>query len=722
MEKIQENSDGSAESKDNTKEPASTDASQGGEKGRLKKFFKLFLKGLKTFFFSIWMSFLSFLVVLIILTFSLYLSYKHSFAAAKTRNNTTQTVFYDKNGDLIYESFGARKPDAIKLSEVPDVVKNATLAAEDADFYNHGAIDKRGIGRAAVNNIKRSEKPGLSKITDLFSEEYYTEGGSTITQQLVKNIYLSNEKSFDRKIKEVIYSIELEKKWDKDKIFEEYLNNVYYGEQSLGIKNAAKNYFGKDVSNLTLSEASMLAGLPMAPTKLSPISGDYDESKKRQEYVLSKMYNLKMINMEEAKEAANAPFDLKKYEKKELTLKYPYFVDFVKQEVSAKLGSEAIEKGGLSIYTTLDPKAQDIAEEKVREYLEKFKYRKVSNSSAVILDNKNETMSALVGGADWEESKVNVATSERQPGSSFKPLVYTAGLLSGYTAATQLLDTYINFGGNPPYIPRNYDGSYHGNVTVRKALANSLNIPAVEMTKLASIEKVIETAEKMGITTIDKDANSYGLSIGLGSAEVELFELTRAFSVYANSGGLAAFSSIDKVVDNEGTEIYKPKKLKQEAIDPKVAYIITSILSDNKARSMIFGTNSPLTLKDRPVAAKTGTTDNYTDSWTVGFTPQNTIGVWMGNNDRSKMAQLPGIEGAAYVWHDIIKEISEGLPAEEFQKPEGLTELAINPYTGAITNAARWTQAEYFVPGTEPKDKPDLSYLDQFRTSWKRSY
>lgn len=691
------------------------------EKSRPRRFARAMGKGVKIFFFSIWMALFSFCIVFMLLALGMYLSYKHSFLTAKTRTNATQTVFYDKNGDVIYESFGARKPEPVPISEVPDVVKNATLAAEDAGFYSHGAIDKKGIGRAAVNNIKRSEKQGLAKLTDLFSEESYTEGGSTITQQLVKNTYLSNEKSFDRKIKEIIYSIELEKKLPKDKILEEYLNNVYYGEQSLGIKNAAKNYFGKDVSDLTLAEASLLAGLPTAPTKLSPVSGDFSESKKRQEYVLSKMYNLKMINLDEAKEAANAPLEFANT-KTELTLKYPYFVDFVKQEISLKLGKEALDAGGLSIYTTLDPASQDTVEAKVKEYLNKFKYRKVTNASAVILDNKNETVSALVGGVNWEGSEVNVATAERQPGSSFKPIVYTAGLLSGYTAATQLLDTYINFGGNPSYIPRNYDGSYHGNVTVRKALANSLNIPAVEMTKLAGIEKVIETAEKMGITTIEQDADSYGLSIGLGSAEVKLFELARAYSVYANGGGLATFSSVDRVIDNEGTEIYRPKKLKDEVIDPKVAYIITSILSDNKARSMVFGTNSPLYLRDRPVAAKTGTTDNYTDSWTIGFTPQNTVGVWMGNNDRSKMAQLPGVEGAAYIWQDIIKEISAGLPAEEFQKPEGLTELAINPYTGAPVTATRWSGTEYFVPGTEPKDKPDLSYLDQFKSSYRSTH
>lgn len=660
----------------------------------------------------------SFLFLFVILGFGLYLSYAHSFSTAKIKNNVTQTVFYDKNGDIIYEGYGAKKPKHIALSEIPKVVRDATLAAEDSNFYSHQAIDIKGIARAALGNIKRSKKSGLSKITDLFSEENYDSGGSTITQQLVKNLYLTNEKSFDRKLKEIIYSIELEKKWSKDKVFEEYFNNIYYGEQSLGIKNATENYFGKDVRELSLAEASMLAGITAAPTRLSPVSGNFEEAKKRQEYVLSKMYNLGMITLDKAKETANAPLDLKK-ESHATTLKYPYFVDYVKKEIALKFGEEALESGGLSVYTTVDPDKQKVAEENIKEYLAKFKYKRASNAAAVVLDNKNENILAMVGGADWETSKVNVATSERQPGSSFKPIVYTAGLLSGYTASTRLVDTRVNFGGIPPYIPRNYDGSYHGNVTVRTALANSLNIPAVEMTKLAGVDKVIDTANKMGISSIDKDAGSYGLSIGLGSAEVKLVELTRAFTVFANQGKLANFTALDKVVDKDNVEIYKAPKLKSDAIDANAAYIMTNILSDNKARSMVFGTSNPLTLKNRPVAAKTGTTDNYTDSWTVGFTPQFTTGVWMGNNDHSPMAKLPGIESAAYVWHDIMDEITANLPPENFPKPEGISEMWINPWTGTAATYNRSPNIlEYFMPGTEPKAKIDLSYLNQFRKSY----
>lgn len=682
---------------------------------RPRRVFRYVVKTVEIILISFGTALLSLGVLSLIVGYGIYNSYSKSFEKAKRKSNSTQVIFYDKNGEIIYEGYGAKQPDYVKLDELPEVVKNSTLAAEDANFYRHGAIDIRGIARALYRNITSSKKSGINKLSDLLTEDNYTQGGSTITQQLVKNVYLTNEKSFDRKIKEIVYSFELEKRYSKDQIFEDYLNNVYYGEQALGIKNAAKSYYGKDISKLTLAEASMLAGLPQAPTKFSPISGDIQESKTRQEYVLSKMINLGMINMDQAKEAANLPLEY--FPKKEaLVLKYPYFVDFVKKELELKIGEDAVDRGGIIVHTTLDPKNQEIAEKRAVEYMQKFKYRKVTNTAIVVLDNADQSVSAMVGGVDWEESKVNVAMAARQPGSSFKPIVYITGLMNGFTAATRLLDISVNFGGSPAYIPKDYDGGYRGNVTLRNALANSLNIPAVEMTKLVGVDKVIETAKTLGITTITGDVGDYGLSIGLGSAEIKLYELTRAFSVFANNGKYASFSGISKIVDNENATIYAKQITGKKAIDEKVAYIMTSILSDNQARSLIFGSNSPLILKDRKVAAKTGTTDDYNDSWTVGFTPQYTVGVWMGNNDRSKMARISGVEGAAYIWHDVMTDIHVGLPALDFTKPQGLSEVWINPQTSAIAKyQGKPNILEYFLPGTEPGDKPNFDYLKQFR-------
>lgn len=646
---------------------------------------------------------------------STYYSYAKSFKSAKKKGNSTQVIFYDKNKEVIYEGFGTKTPTEVKLSDVPELLKKATLASEDADFYRHGAIDPKGLARAALINIKNSDKLGYRKVYDLFSEKNYSQGGSTITQQLVKNIYLTNERSFERKIKEVVYSTELEKSRSKDQILEDYLNNVYYGEQALGIGNAAKIYFNKEVKDLNLAEISMLSGLPAAPTKLSPISGNFNLAKERQEYVLSKMVSLGYITLDEAKEAANTELYFQSAEQ-DLVLKYPHFVDFIKHELSDKIGAETFDRGGLEIYTTLDPKNQEIAEKTAAEYIaKKFTNRKVTNAAVVILDNKNGSLSAMVGGVDYEKSKVNVATSLRQPGSSFKPIVYLAGLLNGYTASSILADKYVNFGGNPAYKPRNYDGSFHGNVTVRTALQNSLNIPAVEMTKLVGVNKVAETAKLLGISSLNEDPTSYGLTIGLGSAEVKLYDLARAYSVLANNGKAANYSGIEKIVDSDGTEIYKTPKMFSQIIDERIAFIMSNILSDNKARSMVFGSNSPLYLKDRPVAAKTGTTDNYADSWTMGFTPQYTVGVWMGNNDRTTMAKVSGVEGAAYIWHDIIAAIHKDLPVEQFTKPDGLKELYINSKTGLpAPTQSKGYQLEYYLPDTEPTKDTKFDYLNIF--------
>ncbi|MDD3480671.1 MAG: PBP1A family penicillin-binding protein [Patescibacteria group bacterium] len=668
----------------------------------------------RVLFVSLFFSLLTFGVILLLIAAGTYLKYADEFLSASPRNNTTKNVFYDKNGEVIYQSFGAAEPKEVALIDIPDVIKDSTLASEDAHFYNHGAIDLSGLVRAAYLNYQNSNKEGLSRLSDLFTAESYEYGGgSTITQQLVKNLYLTNERSFERKTKEIVYSFELERKYSKDEIFEMYLNNVYYGEQSLGIANAAENYFSKNIDKLTLAEATMLAGLPQAPSRYSPISGDFEAAKERQKYVLSQMYYAGMITLDEAEEAAKETLCLSK-PKGDVVLKYPYFVNFVKDEVKDLIGPEAFSLGGLEVYTSLDPKAQRVVEIAASEQVEKIKYRDVSNAASIVLNNTTGKIVAMMGGLDYNKSKVNVATSKRQPGSSFKPIVYTAGILEKYSAATILWDSRVNFGGTPPYIPRNYDGGYRGYVTVRRALANSLNVPAVEMTQLVGVDKVLETADTLGID-IDRD-RYYGLSLGLGSAEVTLLDMAEAYSTLANLGKRPSSTGIIRIVDSTGDDIYLSPSYSQEVLDPKVAYIMTSILSDNRARREVFGSNSDLQLEDRPVAAKTGTTDSYTDAWTMGFTPQYTVGVWVGNNDHSKMRYVPGLEGAAPIWNEIMNDIHAGLKKENFKKPKGLSEVWINPYTGKeATYHGGSNILEYFIPGTEPKDNPDTSYLNVFR-------
>jgi len=691
-----------------------TDNNKPNKINKIKKKIKYTGKVLNIFTKSLIWAFFTCVIIFFLIMGGTYIKYAAEFDNAQPRNNSTKNIFYDKEGNVIYESFGTAEPHKIELDSVPGIVKNATLAAEDVDFYNHGAIDILGMARAAYLNYKSSDKTGLAKFSDLFSEENYIQGGgSTITQQLIKNVYLTSERSFNRKIKEIIYAFEMERKYSKDEIFSMYLNNVYYGEQSLGIANASKIYFGKDIDKLTLSEAAMLAGLPQAPSLFSPISGDFEAAKERQKYVLSQMYYAKMISLTEAQDAAKEYIYLASPQK-DITLKYPYFVDYVKSQVKEKIGEEAYSLGGLKVYTTLNPKIQQTVEESAKKHLERLKYRDVSNAASVVIDNKTGEVVAMMGGVDYNTSKVNVATSLRQPGSSFKPIVYTAGLIEGYTASSLFWDSRVNFGGVPPYIPRNYDGGYRGHVTMRNSIANSLNIPAVEMTQLVGVDKVIETATKLGIN-IDTNRN-YGLSIGLGSAEVKLLELARGYSTLAGGGNRPNLSVIDKIVDSQNAEIYLQPHMPDKVLDEKIAYIMTDILSDNKARRSVFGTYSDLQLGDRPVAAKTGTTDSYTDAWTMGYTVQYTVGVWAGNNDHSKMRYVPGIDGAAPIWNNIMEKIHSNLPKKNFEKPGGLTEMWVNPYTGKpAAYHGGINILEYYVPGTEPNKDTDFSYLDHFK-------
>jgi 1A family penicillin-binding protein len=649
-----------------------------------------------------------------VIAVSTYINYANEFKSLTPKSNTTKNIFYDKNGKIFYESFGAAPPTEVTIEDVPQLVIDATLASEDSDFYQHGAIDPAGIARAALINFKNSKKNGLSRFSDLFNEEEYSQGGSTITQQLVKNIYLSNERSFDRKIKEVVYAYELERKHTKDDIFEMYLNNVYFGEQSLGIVNASKIYFGKELKQLSLAEVSMIVGLPAAPSRLSPISGDFEAAKERQKYVLSQMYYEEKITLEEAQKASATTLNLNA-ETERASIKYPYFVDYVKKELRDKLGEEAYESGGLKIHTTLDPGIQKITEQAATKHVATLKYRNVTNAAALVLDNKTGEVRAMLGGLDYNKSKVNVTTSKRQPGSSFKPIVYTAGLLNKYTASSRLWDGRVNFGGIPPYIPRNYDGGYRGYVTVRTALSNSLNVPAVEMTKLVGVEKVLKTAELLGIDSLDQNGE-FGLSIGLGSGEVTLLDMVQAYSTFANLGERPNPTVINSVVDSSGSEIYLQPESKERVLDPKISYIMTSILSDNYARRLVFGSNSVLQLGNRPVAAKTGTTDSFADNWTMGYTPQYTVGVWVGNNDHSVMRSLPGLQGAAPIWNSVMKGIHQNLKIVNFEKPKGLEEVWISPYTGLpSTYKNKPNVLEYFLPGTAPDRNERFDYLRQFR-------
>lgn len=676
-----------------------------------KSKWRVFLIALKVVFKAIFLFTLSAILIVVFVALGMYIQYSAEFDSIKPESNSTQLVMYDKNGNEFFRGFGAAEPKRVSLADIPDVVKQATLSAEDTDFYQHGPIDLKGIARATYENWKTSDKQGFAKVKDLFNQDSYTQGGSTITQQLVKNIYLSPEKSWQRKIKELVFSYRLERKFSKDKILETYLNEIYYGEQALGIENASKVYFNKDVKDLDLSEASLLAGLPQAPTYYSPVN-NFDAAQKRQEYVLNKMVYAGYISFDQAKEAANEPLSFSG--KQETTDKSPFFSQFVKDELASYIGADEISDKGLKVYTSYDPDKQKIAEDAMKDQMKKLAYRGATNSASVIANPKTNEILAMVGGMDWNTSKVNVATSLRQPGSSFKPIVYATGLENGYTAGSIFNDKYVNFGGNPPYAPRNYSGGYSGYVSMRNALARSLNVPAVEMGSLVGLDKVVDMAHKLGITSLNDKPESYGLPLSLGSGEVQLADMVNVFSTFADGGKRMPNTAIKRVVNQRGEEINLPVRKKQQVLSPETAYIISSILSDNNARSATFGSYSPLKT-DKTTAVKTGTTENYADSWTVGYSPNLVVGVWMGNNDHKPMKQVSGVEGAAYIWHDIMTNSLKDAQNLQFERPQGITEAWISPSNGSLADYKGAPNIlEVFKAGTEPKGKLDLSYLNRF--------
>lgn len=574
----------------------------------------------------------------------------------ENRNVIESTKIFDRTGEtLLYEIRGEQKRTVISLDQISDYAKKATIAAEDKDFYKHFGFDLTGILRAAFFNVKDEKKK---------------QGGSTITQQFIKNSILTPEKTYSRKIKELVLSIELERRFSKDEILQMYLNEIPYGSNAYGIEAASQTFFEKSAKSLTLAEAALLASLPQAPTYYSPYGSHLEDLKSRQEWVLSEMLKTNLITQEEAENAKKE--ELKFSESKEGIIA-PHFVMYVREKLVEKYGEKMVEQGGLKVYTTLDMKLQYIAERAVTDGVARNEKRyNASNAALVAINPKNGHILAMQGSRDYfdreHDGNVNVTIRDRQPGSSFKPFAYAAAFKKGYTPDTILFDLVTNFGGG--YIPHNYDNREHGPVTMKRALACSYNIPAVKTLYLAGIDETIKIAQDMGITTL-KDRERYGLSLVLGGGEVKLLDETAAYGVFANDGIKQEVSAILKVEDRQGKvlEKYREKGGKR-VLDSQIARIISDILSDNMARSPVFGSRSPLILGDRPVAAKTGTTQEYRDAWTLGYTKSLVAGVWAGNNDNTPMYKGDGVYAAAPIWQQFMKEALKETEIEYFEKPE----------------------------------------------------
>ncbi|MEA3398617.1 MAG: penicillin-binding protein [Patescibacteria group bacterium] len=576
------------------------------------------------------------------------------------REIAQSTKIYDRAGEtVLYEIHGDEERTMISLDEIPDYVKWAAIAIEDKNFYNHKGISLWGIFRGVVWRTIRGKS---------------AQGGSTLTQQFVKNAILTPERTITRKIKEWILAYKIEQSYTKDEIMQMYLNEIPYGSTAYGVEAASQKYFGKSVRDINLPEAAILAALPQAPSRYSPYGSNIDLLIGRQHYIIDLMYEQDYIS--EAKRDAGKQYELK-FQKPTTNIIAPHFVMYVKEILSEKYGEKMVEQGGLKIYTTLDLYKQKIAEEVIDESAEDNEEQYQANNAALIsIDPKTGQILAMVGSKDYFnneiDGQVNITTSARQPGSSLKPLVYAASFLKGYTPNTILYDVVTNFSAKrgKTYEPHNYDNQEHGPVTIRKALAGSLNIPAVKAIYLAGLDNVLELAYDLGYSTLE-DRDRFGLSLTLGGGEVKLIEHANAFGAFAREGVIHTLSPILRVEDKEGEILEELKVEGRKVLDPKISRMINDILSDNKARAYAFGERNWLTLGSRPVAAKTGTTNDYRDAWTIGYTPSIVTGVWVGNNDNSEMKRgAAGGAVAAPIWHDYMDRVLGDTPIEYFRKPE----------------------------------------------------
>jgi len=628
-----------------------------------------------------------------------------------TRFVAQATSIYDKNGELLYDIYQDQNRTSVKLAEIPDSVKKSTISIEDKDFYKHSGFSITGIVRSVFNLIVRRQVEG---------------GGSTLTQQLVKNALLSSEATIVRKLKELVLSIQVERAYSKDQILEMYLNEIPYGGTSYGIEAAANLYFGKSAKDLDLAQAALLAGLPQRPSVYSPYGTHPELAKQRQKEVLQRMVEDGYITKQQASNALNETLTYRTAQTQQ-GFKAPHFVLYVKQKLIEQFGDKLVEQGGLKVTTTLDYKLQEKAEKMIKDEVEKLNSSKIGNGAAVVLDPKTGQILAMVGSKDYFgkslpegcsegqtcvfEPNVNAALSLRQPGSATKPITYSKALEKGYTANFTIIDDKTEFPGGfgkPAYVPVNYDGQFHGPVQVRFALGNSYNIPAVKMLALVGVKDVMDLGYRMGVSTWEpsiENVNSVGLSLTLGGREVRLLDLTSAFGVLANKGEQVDPISILKVTDSKGKTLFEYKPMEgRKVVDEGVAFIISDILSDNSARTAAFGANSFLYIPGKSVAVKTGTTDQKRDNWTIGYTPSVVVGVWVGNNNNSPLDPriASGVTGASPVWSRIMREVLKDKSNEPFNRPGKVTQTDVDGLVSGKPHAGSPTRKEYFIGGTEP--------------------
>ncbi|MFN8470745.1 MAG: PBP1A family penicillin-binding protein [Anaerolineae bacterium] len=633
-------------------------------------------------------------------------------SSVRDRDLFQSTRIYDRNGVLLYEIVDQGRRTPVSLDDMPKALIDATVATEDDTFWDNPGFDPISLVRAVGQNLMGGRT--LS-------------GASTITQQLVRHVAFPYEErvsqSYDRKVKEIVLAWVMTQRMGKREILQTYLNEIYYGNLSYGIEAAAKTFFGKPAKDLTTAEAAFLAGLPQSPLDLDPFSpSGFERARARQKVVLGLMARHGYLTDKEADDIYNQGINLVPEDQRQVSLLAPHFVNYIRRELEDRYGPDKVNRGGLQVYTTLDIRMQSLAEEVARRRVAELKPQNVTNSALVALKNDTGEILAMLGSVDyWDNSidgRVNVSVRERQPGSSMKPITYSAALERGISPAEILWDVPMKekMADGTYYEPHNYDEKWHGPVRMRDALANSYNIPAVKMIKQVGVQETIDAAHRLGITGLDRGPQWYGLSLTLGGGEVTLLDMTTAYSTLAREGQYMSPSGLLKVVDGDKNVLYEFKPPQPQLVmNPAATYIVTNYLSDENARIPAFGPNSALKLS-QPAAVKTGTTNDYRDNWTLGYTPYMTVGVWAGNSDNSPMIKSSGVTGAAPIWHDFFEAVfaspellevlrpSPGAPLKQtFDRPADVVEAnicAIGPTCGKQIK-------ELFIKGTEPKNPSD---------------
>jgi 1A family penicillin-binding protein len=649
------------------------------------------VKFAKIAFFGVIGFFIFFFFILPFLTFGLPSPDK----IVRTQGFSTKIL--DRNGKLLYDIYANQNRNPVNISDIPVYLKEATISIEDKNFYTHAGFDPLGMLR------------GFSRIFTTGRAE----GGSTLTQQLVKNTLLTNDRTIIRKIEEFILAIQIEKKYSKDQILQMYFNEVPYGGTAWGVGTAAQIYFGKDVKDLNLVECAILAGMPQAPSTYSPYSSTPKAYIQRTDDVLRQMQANGYITKDQEK-AADTMVPNVQFQPKGGSLNAPHFVQYVQNILEKTYGQAAVETGGLTVTTTLDLDLQNQAQQIVTDQIAKVESQHITNGAAIVINPETGEILSMVGSKNFFASdydgQVNVTTSLLQPGSSFKPFTYVTALKKGYTASTLLMDVPTTFPGGvsqPDYNPVNYDGKFVGPIQVRYALANSRNVPAVKMLAMVGIKDVLQIATDMGINTLPPTADTLknvGLSLTLGGGAVKLIDMADAYSAFVNGGQRVDPVAILKVTDVNGKVLEDNHPLKgKQVITPDQAFIMDSILSDNAARTPEFGANSALNVPGLNIMVKTGTTNDKRDNWTIGGNDNAMVGVWVGNNDNTPMLNVAsGITGAAPIWHAIVVNVMKGKPALSFTPTSNVVTAQVDNISGYAAHDSFPSRSEFFIKGTEP--------------------